>query len=367
MKVLHVLRCSESAYGVERTVLSILPGLVERGCGVHVLVVVETRVGGLSGRLLDALRQAGCGVELVETARRVPFGVARRIRALCEQDGIDVIHSHGYKCNVASLLSRRSARRVATVHGWCSRSRRERFYEWIDVQCLKRMDCVVALCEAYRGRLEQRGVLADRIRVAHAGVDPDTLPASGRDYRAAWGIGPDDVLVAQVGRLSPEKNPLLLIRVAERLCERRPGVRFVLVGEGKMRDRLEAEPAVRDGRVRLAGYASDVGDVFRATDVVVNCSTTEGLPGALLEAGATGTPAVATGVGGAAEIVDDGATGFVCPSGDADAIAAAVERLATDPDLRNRMGAAARERVAAVFGTGAAAARLIEIYDELVG
>jgi len=119
--------------------------------------------------------------------------------------------------------------------------------------------------------------------------------------------------------------------------------------------------------VTLTGYIEDIGDVFRAADVIVNCSTTEGLPGALLEAGAASRPAVATAVGGVPEIIEDGVTGLLCPSGDTDALTAALERLVQDGPLRETMGAAARARIDSVFGTAACSQRLVEIYKSLLG
>jgi len=367
MKVLHALRTGGAAYGVERTVLSMLPDLAKQGVEVHALVVVETRTGGTAGAVPALLREAGCDVDVIGTATRLPFAVVKKLREICDRAAIDIVHTHGYKSDLASLLSRVPARKVATVHGWCSRSARERFYEWLDVQCQKRMDVVFALCEDYRERLLRRGVPERVLRVAYAGVDPAKVPSSGRDYRARWRVGPDDVLAVQIGRLSPEKDPRLFVRAATQLSERVPQARFFLVGDGPLMTSLQSDPAVRSGLVTLTGYIEDIGDVFRAADVIVNCSTTEGLPGALLEAGAASRPAVATAVGGVPEIIEDGVTGLLCPSGDTDALTAALERLVQDGPLRETMGAAARARIDSVFGTAACSQRLVEVYESLLG
>ncbi len=367
MKVLHALRTGGAAYGVERTVLSMLPDLAEQGIEVHALVVVETRTGGTAGAVPALLREAGCDVDVIGTATRLPFAVVKKLRDICERNAIDIVHTHGYKSDLASVLSRVPARKVATVHGWCSRSARERFYEWLDVQCQKRMDVVLALCEDYRERLLRRGIPERLLRVAYAGVDPARVPSSGRDYRARWRVSADDVLAVQIGRLSPEKDPRLFVRTATQLSERVPRAKFCLVGDGPLMTSLQSDPAVRGGLVTLTGYIEDIGDVFRAADVIVNCSTTEGLPGALLEAGAAGRPTVATAVGGVPEIIEDGMTGLLCPSGDADALTVALERLVQDRPLRETMGAAARARIDSVFGTAACSQRLVEIYKSLLG
>ena len=366
MKVLHALRTGGAAYGVERTILSMLPDLAKQGVDVHALVVVETRTSRTAGAVPTLLREAGCDVDVIGTATRFPFAVARKLGEICRREGIDIIHTHGYKCELASMLSRVRVPKVTTVHGWCSRSVRERFYEWLGVQCQKRMDVVFALCGDYRERLLRRGIPDRLIRVALAGIDLARVPSSGRDYRAKWRVGPDDVLAVQIGRLSPEKDPALFVEVAKRVSERVPHAKFFLVGDGPMMTSLQNDPAVRNGLVMLTGYVEDIADVFRAADVIVNCSTTEGLPGALLEAGATSRPTVATDVGGVSEIIDHDVTGLLCPSGDADALTDALGRLMQDKPLRETMGAAARAHINSVFNTAVCSQRVVEVYESLL-
>ncbi len=366
MKVIHVMETGGEAYGVERTVSTLLAGLARQGLDVRAAVVAETRAGGLSAAAAERLKATGCPFDIIETASRFPFGIASRLRRLFDREKPDVVHSHGYKIDLAVLLSRTRAATVTTVHGWCSRSAKERFYEWLGVQCEKRMDAVIALCEDYRRRLIRRGVRADRIRVVHVGTDPAALPSSGRDCRAEWGVGRDEVLIVQVGRLSPEKNPALFIEAAKRLAPRLPQARFVLVGDGSLMAPLRALAGPLGDRLVFAGYVKDVGCVFSAADIVVNCSTTEGLPGVLLEAGAMGLPAVATAVGGVSEIIDEGVTGFLCASGDTEAVAAAIERLVQDPALRRSMGDAARKRIGTDFTIDACAKQLLKVYEDLV-
>lgn len=366
MKVVHVLRTAGVPYGVERTVTSIVPALVERGADVHVVGAMETRAGGTPGLVTALPRRCGCSFDVVEIPSRLPFSFAKNLAQILSREEPDIVHTHGYKCDLAAMLARPGAARITTVHGWCSRTTREKFYEWLGVQCEKRMDAVIALCENYRDRLVRRGVPRQRIHVAHVGIDAADVLSNGRDCRAEWGVKDGEILVVQVGRLSPEKNPRLFVKVAARLRERFPHVKFVLVGEGILTCDLRPMLPELRGRLILAGYIPEVGDVFRAADIMVNCSGTEGLPGALLEGGVTGVPAVATAVGGVPEIVEDGVTGILCPRGDAEALAAGVARLVEDADLRRAMGSAARERIGTMFSNDACAARLLEVYEEVL-
>jgi glycosyltransferase involved in cell wall biosynthesis len=368
VKVIHPFRTGAAGYGLERNILCTLPGLVEQGVETVALVVTEPRSGAPSDQFIERLRRRGVRVVRVETRRRLPVGLARRMSAVFAKERPEVIHSHDYKCDLAMLWSRTGrAARMTTVHGWCSRAAKERFYEWVQVQCCKRMDAVVVFCEDYRRRLTGRGVPRRLVRVAPVGLDPRVIPREDVDLRSRWGVGPEHVLVAQLGRLSREKRPDLFVELATRLSDRYPAARFVLVGDGELRDALERqiEDFGKGDVIRLAGYVLGMGDVLGAIDVAVNCSTTEAIPRTILEAGWAGVPVVATAVGGVPDAVETGVTGLLCPPGDAEALAGAVARLIEDPDLRQAMGAAARERVGTVFSIDACSQRLVELYETL--
>ncbi len=159
----------------------------------------------------------------------------------------------------------------------------------------------------------------------------------------------DEVRVLSVGRLETEKNPLLLADVlAGLVAGRRAEWKLVVIGEGNLREALEArldELGVRD-RAELLGYVPmDAGlmDVYRSSHAFLHVSWTEGLPQVLLEAFAARLPTVATAVGGVPALAE-GAALLVGP-GDADAAVAALERLAADEPLREQLTAEAAARV----------------------
>lgn len=366
MKVFRVFTSGGAAYGLERNVFSTISPLTALGVKVRVIAIAEMRSGGLGDTALARLRESCCPFDVIQTHRRVPLDVARKLANLIRTDRPDIVHSHGYKADIASVMSRAKVARVATVHGWCSRSAKERFYEWIGIQALKRMDAVIALCEDYRQRLVRRGVRNECIHVVPVGTRVEDIPSSGLNFRHEWRVRDDEVLIVQVGRLSPEKNPRLLLDAALRICAKHANARFAFVGDGSMTERLRADAAPLGDRVVFAGYMRDVGDVYRAANIVANTSNTEALPRTLLEAGIMGVPVVATNVGGAAEIIEDGVTGILCPPGDVGAISAALTRLIEDTNFRTRAGAAARERVGTLFSIAACGRRLLEVYEAVI-
>jgi glycosyltransferase involved in cell wall biosynthesis len=168
-----------------------------------------------------------------------------------------------------------------------------------------------------------------------------------------------------VGRLQAPKDPLTLIRALAELG--RPG-EAVIAGDGPDRPAVERE--VRrlglESAVRLAGERDDVAELLAEADLFVLSTRSEGLPLSILEAMAAGLPVVASDVGGVPELVVDRETGFLVPPGDPHALAAAIERLLDDPDLRGRFGAAGRARVSTHFDLASAQRAHLDLYRALL-
>jgi len=368
LKVIHLFRTGNSGYGLERNILCTLPGLVKLGVETVALAVTEKRASPMSQEFADRLESAGIRFLRVESEGRLPFSLARSFSEVFRAERPQIIHSHGYKCDVAMLLADvNSAVRMTTIHGWCSRNVVERFYEWIDVQCCKRMDCTIVFCEDYRQRLLVRGVPDRLVRIVPVGLDSTVVPGEGEDFRKRWGVPDDAVVVAQIGRLSQEKHPEIFVEAASQLAYRFPHARFMLVGDGPMLDHLKRQAAVagHSDSIIFTGYLHGMADVLRSLDVAVSCSSTEGLPRTLLEAGVNSVPVVATSVGGTGDVIENGVTGILCRSGDVTAIEAGIARLVADATMRRRMGAAAKERVATHFSVEACSRHLVETYESL--
>ena len=158
----------------------------------------------------------------------------------------------------------------------------------------------------------------------------------------------------------------LLLEAFAAIADARQAMRLVLVGDGPLRPALERK--VRDlgleTRVRLHGSELEPEPLYAAFDIAVQASSREGLPNALLEAGAAGLPMVATAAGGSGEIVLDGRTGLLIPVDDGAALAGGLHRLASDPGLRERLGHAAREHVATTFGMDRFVAEFARLYED---
>ncbi len=227
---------------------------------------------------------------------------------------------------------------------------------------------VVTISEDNRRLIEDTsGWAADaKVAVIHCGVDPAA-------FHPRTGASDGALRVVAVGTLHEVKGQTHLIDACRRLLERDIAFTCRIIGEGPDRDRLAAQIGERGlgDHVTLAGgMTSDaVADELGAADVLVAPSVPtrggkrEGIPVVLMEAMASGLPVVASRLSGIPELVSDEVDGLLVPAGDADAIADALERLARDPDLRGRLGAAGRATVLRAFDIDRNAAVLIRRFE----
>jgi phosphatidylinositol alpha 1,6-mannosyltransferase len=187
--------------------------------------------------------------------------------------------------------------------------------------------------------LDSRGF--ERVWLWGRGVDTERFQPALRDERLRAEIAPGgDVIVGYVGRLAIEKRVDLLAAVAAL-----PGVKLAVTGGGPMEEELRtALPAAAFLGMR---YGADLARIYASLDVFVHTGPYETFGQTIQEASASGLPVVAPASGGPLDLVSDGGTGYLVPPGDPEALSAAVRRLAADPALRTRLGAAARRRVLA--------------------
>lgn len=213
---------------------------------------------------------------------------------------------------------------------------------------VRHVDAVVANSNsAAKEAIEQEGIDPARVElIPNAVLQIDTDHTDRGRQRLAWGFGPDEVVVGCVANYKPGKGLETLVEIAARSRATAPHLRYVLIGEGPLHERLERQIADYDlgSIVILHGAADDARRLLPALDIAVQASNSEGLPNAVLEACAAGLAIVATAVGGTTDILTDGVDGIVVPQTDTAALEAAILYLATDGESRARLGAAALVR-----------------------
>ncbi|MEM7306902.1 MAG: glycosyltransferase [Planctomycetota bacterium] len=371
--------------GPARQVLASDPLLVARGCAVRVFAG-SPEPG--EGDLFDELRERGVDVVRVASLRR---GVApardllarRKLKAHLRAFAPDVVHTHASKAGTLGRMAARGlkdARRVARVHTFHGHVLEGYFPELVarrlrahEAALARETDRVVAVSHATADDLVRLAVVGEeRLVVCPPGVElaPLTaLPSLAEPARRSGalreqiGAAADHVVVGVVGRLAEVKQVGRAVDVFELLAERYPGLHLAFVGDGSERGLLERrieDLGERAARVHLLGARGDMPAVLADLDAVLLTSRSEGMPVALIEAGAAALPVVATDVGGVGEIVAHERTGFLGEG--AEELAFGLATLLDQPAERAAMGQRARLRVAQRHAPEALAARLEAIY-----
>jgi glycosyltransferase involved in cell wall biosynthesis len=204
-------------------------------------------------------------------------------------------------------------------------------------------DVLIAVSDEVRDELARLGVAtADRFAVVPLGFDLASFDVSSDERRARrerlrreLEIPEGAPLVTVIARLAPIKRVDRFLRLAVTVAAELPEARFLVVGDGELREALHTSPDARalDGRLSWTGFRRDVADVCFASDVVVLTSDNEGTPVSLIEAQAAGTPVVSTRVGGVASVVH---AGLVVEPADEQALSAAVSAVLADRALTER-------------------------------
>ena len=289
-----------------------------------------------------------------------------------------ILHTHTAKAGAVGRLAALLAGRarppivVHTFHGHVLRGYFGRFWTTV-FRVLERTlahvtDTLVAVSPEVRDELVALGIApASKFEVIRLGIELESrLPdrdAARAETRRVMGVAEDRFLVGWIGRMTGVKRTDVVLRAFARLREQGVDAVLCMVGDGPDRDDVE-ELASELGLVQntlFTGYQEDVGRFFSAFDVFVLPSANEGTPVTAIEALAGGCPVVATRVGGVPDVVRDGEDGLLVEPGDEEALAAALRRLALDPELRARMGSASRERMLSRYAVG----RLIDDIDAL--
>jgi glycosyltransferase involved in cell wall biosynthesis len=323
------------------------------------------------GVFRDGIEQAGATMRIVHRGlpKLDPIWVLKLSRAM-RRDGIDLVHGHLFGDSLHGYLSARVAGgvpMVVTLHSTLeySTTLQRLGYRWL----LPRCDAVVTCSEAVRRSFVTGRVVPEHaVTTIHNGV-PDPMkgpgdPGSRDAIRRELGLDPSTTVIATIGRLEPEKGQAYLLQAFARLArEVSPPPRLVFLGDGSLRDGLCAE--ARDmgiaPLVLFAGFRPDVTRLLPAFDAVVISSVFEGMSVAMLEAMAAGRCIVATDIPGVIEAVREGREALLVPVRDVAGLAEALRRVASDPALRERLGAAARQRFLGLFGPG----RMVTAYGNL--
>jgi len=323
-------------------------------------------------------RRAAEGLDLIPIAPRteMDLSAAWRLSRVIRRLDPYIIHAHdAHGVAMAALalsMGAASTRRAGGRAPALVAARRVDFHlrgnslsRWKQRQ----VDCFIAASDAIRRMLIADGVPAERTITVHEGIDVDhVLAAPPVNVHEAFWLPHHAPVVGNVAALVPHKGQRHLVDAAHLVVREIPDARFVILGEGELRDALERQ--VRDHHlekhVLLPGFRTDVLGCIKGFDLFALSSVTEGLGTSLLDAMACSKPIVATTAGGIPEVVEHGRTGLLVPPRDPHGLAAALVRLLKDAALREQMGAAGYARVRERFTVERMVRETAAVYESVL-
>jgi glycosyltransferase involved in cell wall biosynthesis len=286
-------------------------------------------------------RELGVRVLPVPVAGSADLFAARRLRMILRREPFHIVHAHSSHAHAVAFLA---------TAGWRGPrprlivSRRVVFPVGANVFSRflygRGADLYLAISAAVRDVLIASGIRGERVRIIRSGVDLEKFPslADAPGARRPLPLPDDAVIVGAIGALVPNKAHADVIEAARIVAPRVPGARFVIVGEGPLKENLRslARGYGLGDRVLLTGFRKDSLEILSTFHCLVISSIREGLCTSIMDAHIMGIPVVATNTGGIPELVDDGETGLLVPPKDPEALARAVLRMISDERLRAR-------------------------------
>lgn len=304
------------------------------------------------------------------------ISAAAQLARLLVREKFEILHSHMFwssLCASPVAWACRVPAIVETLHGSEAWRSGWKANFWVDRAVSRVVSKYVAVSDSdARFLATSKCIPADKIVMIHNGVDLrrfETSRTARRAMRNALGFTEEDVVLVMVARFHPGKGHPVLLGAIRDLLDRRAKVKLICLGEGD--EQAEIRRLVNilglEQHVRIEGYQTNVAVWLQAADINVLPTYYEGLPLTVLEAMASGLPTVASNVGGIPEMVEDGISGWLVPSGDPKKLADALSVLVWQPEERKRMGEAAYSCVCRCFSLDQQVRNTEKLYLELCG
>lgn len=371
MKVMHVAPVKKVA-GAERHLLHLLPGLRAQGVDARMLILSEANdeVPELFIQSLEAA-QVPYHVLRLPTPKGVLHPVTlqaiNQLRGYFRQEKPDLVHTHLYYGDLYGIPAARLARIpfvVSTRHN-IEQYRKKRLWRLTG----RGTTHVIAISDAVaRFTHTQEAVPTKKITTVYHGIPlpDDDLPV--KSLRHDLGLSDDAVIVVTVARLTEQKGIRYAIDAFALIREATSDVRYVVVGDGELRQELELQVRASGltDLVHFLGWRDDTDALLAQCDVFLLPSLWEGFGIALLEAMAHRLPIVCSRVGATPEIVMDGETGYLVEAGNPPSIADGLTKLLNDPEKARRMGEAGRQRLESVFSLQSMIDQTAAVYHRLL-
>jgi L-malate glycosyltransferase len=361
--------------GAEHQMLQLAKRMKDSG-GYRVHIACLLRSGDLLHQAEEIVGEEVPGFPITSFYNATMLVQLRRFASYLRENKIEIVHAQDFYSNIFGMIGARLAGVPARVafkgETHFSRSPSQRFAE----RCSFRLaHAVIANAEAVRQLMIGDGVAAEKLVTIYNGIDLRRVaPSEGQRHEevlTSFGLptkAPRRFITIVANIQHPVKDHPMFLRAARRVRDAVPDAAFVIAGQGKLKDSLQAyatELGLADD-VFFIGRCDRIGDLLGVSDVGVLSSQAEGFSNSILEYMAAALPVVVTDVGGAREVVIEGETGYLVPSGEDVAMGEHIISLLREPARARSMGERGRRVVAEKFSWEAQVSILRDFYEQLL-
>jgi glycosyltransferase involved in cell wall biosynthesis len=355
--------------GAEQQLYELVKGMDKQRYEIRVGCFVE---GG--EKWDDFMGLSGVQTICFQRKSRFDFLVLKRIIAFLKSNPVDILHAYLPPATIFGIVAGLIARTPILVMG--ERGTKTgfskvgpRIYFFLENILSRHVDLIIANSSAGKNWKAKLGVSPNRVMVVHNGLNPARLTPKKERTKSELGVPANSLILGNVARLAPMKDHHTLLKAISLLRSDYPELIGLLVGDGPERGRLEQEVKRLglEANLIFLGHQECVADFIRLFDVAVLSSKyREGCSNFIMEAMYCGKPVVTTDVGGSAELVVNGVTGWVVEKENPKALASAIKKLLRDSQLRQQMGVSGRRRIEKEFMIEQMVRRTEQIYEELL-
>lgn len=369
IRVLHVVQSMETG-GLENGIVNLVNHSNSDDFIVDILCLRE------KGELAQRINNPNSQVFFDGNNDHGKLLAIKKVYRQCKRYQYDIVHSHGYATMLASYIGGSLAGCPYIINGEHGTLYHDSKKEILLQRFLfNRMKLNLSVSQVLTDTICQLfSVSQQKFKTIINGVDtekfqPEKVSQNIKgSLRKELQLSPENIIIGSVGRLVTVKNYPSLIRAMKLVKEEVPGAKLLLAGDGAERSKLEnliSELKLSD-QVYLLGRRDDVADLMKLYDVFVLPSFSEGLSNTLLESMSSGTPVVASNVGGNAEIVAEGSSGYLYPSDDVDSLAKILINLIQEKDNCLSLGRQARKHIEDNFSIATMVKNYEDTYQDIV-
>lgn len=369
MKKIHVFHLVDGLTfgGAETLLRDLATGLEKRG--YRITVAYSTQ-----GAFVEELEKKGLTLIQIPRLGLIDPFFLYRIFYLLKKEKPDIVHTHLFKSDFHGRLAARLAGVpvvISTLHNndtWANNKILGYVYGLTSIWA----DRLIAVSpEVKEFHIHKTKIPTQKTIVIQNGVNVNAFRGYKDEsikLRKNFEIAPTAPLFGIVGRLMPQKNVSMFLLAAAEILKNQPNARFLIVGDGELRQQLEQEAKNLNliPAAIFTGMRKDIPIILNALDVLVLSSLWEGLPVILLEAMASSLPVVSTAVDGVLGVAEINTTALLTPNKDASALAQACLLLANDASLRHRLGQAGYQKVLKHYSLDNMIDKISELYLQLL-